>query len=140
VTLDPQYQNGAGGQPLPGGLARTWRRNANYRHGWWCRYRRRTEHRLHRAQRRVIAYVSQRPWYLPAAPDYPDLPAGYLPRRLWTAAVAYIHRARACVSEAIQAVHAATPQRPQLIPDYPAVLAVMIAAIGKSPANSALCV
>lgn len=72
--------------------ARTWSRNANYRHGRWCRYRHRLEWRLEQAYRRLRSYLSEAPRYAPhrQSGDWPRLPAGLLARRLWKTAGRFI--------------------------------------------------
>lgn len=83
-------------------LGATWRRNPNYRHGRWCRYRLRLEAKLARAERAIARYRAEAPRYAPFAGPHAWPPAGlllsrrtrYLPRRAWTLAVQLLGQVR----------------------------------------------
>jgi hypothetical protein len=98
LTVGPPYQTDRPCQSSSCRPAwtRTWRRNPNYRHGHWCRYRTRLEFRLARAQRRVRSYLSEAPKHAPfVQPDaWATFPPGVLPRRLWADAWAYLRQTR----------------------------------------------
>lgn len=99
MTVNLQYPNRPESQSrLAPSLAwgKTWRRNPNYRHGRWSRYRTRLEYRLSRAQVRVRSYLSEAPRFAPYAHlrDWPTVPLGGLPRRRWLLAVAYLVQVR----------------------------------------------
>lgn len=82
--------------PPSGCLARTWRRNPNYRHGRYCRARQRLEfwqdYWRKKARAYRLAVLGAGPWAPHAAKaDWPEVGVSlngrvYLPRRMWSAA------------------------------------------------------
>lgn len=93
---------GRQGQSLTTRLARTHRRNPNYRHGWWCRYRHRLEARLLRATGLLRRYRAEAPKHAPLAGPRDLAGVGlwvtpttlYVPRRAWPEAATLIRLAR----------------------------------------------
>lgn len=123
--------------PCQDPLGRTWRRNANFRHGRWSRYRQFSlERRISSVIRQIREFSRQLPWYASFGPkSWPNLeelviwvaPGRiFLPRKHWRRAVELLREFYEEIRPRLRAwAHAWREMGSERAPDGFLVLALM---------------